>query len=110
MLASALLAVSFAVLSFASPATEKRQALAQVITQCTKPNNVALTFVCFIYRICDCFSDRVSRQSGRRTLGILVRFPPSRGKRRLSIMRKFRYDVSKALVAAGAKGTFFFSA
>lgn len=108
MLASALLAVSLAVLSFASPATEKRQALAQVITQCTKPNNVALTFVCSIYHTCDCLFDWFSRQPGRRTLGILVRLPP-RGRRRSLITRKFRYDVSKALVAAGAKGTFFFS-
>jgi hypothetical protein len=34
-----------AILSSASP-TQKRQSLAQVITRCTTPNTVALTFVC----------------------------------------------------------------
>ncbi|KAF9457952.1 carbohydrate esterase family 4 protein [Collybia nuda] len=71
MLAAALLTLSLAVFGLATPTTEKRQALAQVVTKCTKPNTVALTF-----------DD-----------GPWV----------------YLYDVSKALVAAGAKGTFFFN-
>jgi hypothetical protein len=41
---AAVFVTCLAVLVSASP-TEKRQSLAQVITKCTKPNTVALTFV-----------------------------------------------------------------
>ncbi|RDB28972.1 hypothetical protein Hypma_014961 [Hypsizygus marmoreus] len=60
-----------AIAASANPVPEKRQTLAQVITRCTVPNTVALTF-----------DD-----------GPWV----------------YAYDVSKALVAANATGTFFFN-
>jgi hypothetical protein len=44
--AAVFFATCFAALGSAIP-TEKRQSLAQVITKCTKPNHVALTFVRF---------------------------------------------------------------
>jgi peptidoglycan/xylan/chitin deacetylase (PgdA/CDA1 family) len=70
---SAALALLSAVLAVeAVPANlTERQSLAQVITRCTKPNTVALTFDDGPY--------------------------------------VYLYDISKALVAAGAKGTFFFN-
>ncbi|KAH9481128.1 Chitin deacetylase [Psilocybe cubensis] len=67
-----VLAVVLPALVCSTPVVEKRQALARVVTTCTKPNNVALTF-----------DD-----------GPWV----------------YLYDVSKALVAANATGTFFFNA
>jgi len=74
MFFSSLLSLAIVSLSAFSPvhaaATQKR-ALANVVTQCSKPNQVALTF-----------DD-----------GPFV----------------YIYDISKALVAAGAKGTFFFN-
>ncbi|PPQ79987.1 hypothetical protein CVT25_003047 [Psilocybe cyanescens] len=66
------LAVLLPTLAVSNPVVEKRQSLARVVSSCTKPNNVALTF-----------DD-----------GPWV----------------YLYDVSKALVAANATGTFFFNA
>lgn len=43
----AILAALLPVLAFSNPVVEKRQSLARVVSSCTKPNNVALTFVRF---------------------------------------------------------------
>ncbi|KAF9444693.1 carbohydrate esterase family 4 protein [Macrolepiota fuliginosa MF-IS2] len=71
MILQAFVALFLVALTSSSPVVEKRQTLARVITKCTKPNTVALTF-----------DD-----------GPWV----------------YLYDVSKALIAYNATGTFFFN-
>ncbi|KAG6840163.1 hypothetical protein C0991_008485, partial [Blastosporella zonata] len=80
-----------ALAAVATPAAtpQKRQALAQVITKCTVPNTVALTFVRLLFRLLTNFANIEAFQDD----GPWV----------------YLYDVSKALVAANATGTFFFN-
>jgi peptidoglycan/xylan/chitin deacetylase (PgdA/CDA1 family) len=71
MFASLFFTVALAAIVSANPASLEKRQLAQVVTSCSKPNTVALTFDDGPY--------------------------------------VYLYDVSKALVAANATGTFFFN-
>lgn len=95
--------------TLALSATAGLAQLAQVYTRCTQPNTAALTFVCFVFQLHASLLIK-PRRSGRWSMGLSVSDNPVIDVLpMLNLHSSRRYDVSKALVAANATGTFFFS-
>lgn len=94
----------YVALAFASLGSAQ---LASVVTKCTVPNTVALTFVSLM--VSHVHLIRYFSHACRTTAHTSTCTFPSYSTLTRHLTLNIRYDISKALIAAGAKGTFFFN-